>query len=300
MRSSTPHIPVLTDEILIILKNSDGYQLRTFLDATVGGGGHSAAILHAHPQIENYIAVDRDLEALQLAEKRLIESSALPQNSQFFNTNFSKAPLLINQCNLKCDAILIDLGVSSMQLQSPERGFSFWGDAPLDMRMNQEDDLTAAKLINSSPRKKLEDLLKSLEVKNAHRIVEAIVQQRNRSPILTTKQLIEIARPHLPRKSKAHPATLLFQALRIVVNDELDPLDNSLKTLAGCLAPQGRLAVISFHSLEDRIVKTAFRDLCAGKLYYSMTKKPITASAQESQFNRKSRSAKLRAIVRES
>ncbi len=298
MRSNPQHISVLPDELLDLMKSEEGFQLRSFLDATLGAGGHSELLLRAHPLIDRYFAIDQDLSALQSAQADLTGANLLPKNAHFWHANFSDAPALLAGQSALCDAILLDLGVSSMQLASPDRGFSVRGDAPLDMRMNQLDDLTAKRLVNKMPQKKMEQLLRSLEVKSAGRIAKAICDARIRYSIETTAQLIAITRPFLGKSGKIHPATLLFQALRIAVNDELGHLQNSLESLALKLTAGGKIAVISFHSLEDRIVKTTFRRLCSGGGFTSLTKKPLMASSEEKSSNRKSRSAKLRAIAR--
>lgn len=296
--SSRAHIPVLLDEILTIFKKDDEYQMRVLLDATLGAGGHAAALLQAHNEIEHFIGGDRDLLALEIAREYLTRNELLSERSNLWHCNFSQIPEQLNGSNILCDAALVDLGVSTMQLTSPTRGFSLKGDAPLDMRMNQEEGPTAADILNKVSRRELEILLREGEVREFRQVAAAIHHARHSQPIQTTAQLIKIATPHLRARRKVHSATLLFQALRIAVNQELKGLGESLQNLARCLAKGGRIVVISFHSLEDRIVKFAFKALCQTGEFRSITAKPLTPGPLERRKNRRSRSAKLRALVR--
>lgn len=279
------HIPVLSREAIA------GLHLRPegqYLDATVGGGGHSRLILEAEPTIQ-LVAIDQDQAAIAAAQANLAEFG---ERVQFWQGNFSS----YQPKTIKFDGILADLGVSSAQFDIPERGFSFRLEAPLDMRMNQQQDLTAAEIVNHWSETDLANLIYTYgEERLSRRIARRIVEQR---PFQTTTELAEaIARcvPKQYRYGRIHPATRTFQALRIGVNQELQVLEQLLERAPNWLKPGGRLVVISFHSLEDRIVKNAFR---GDERLQVVTKKPITAQADELETNVRSRSAKLRVAER--
>jgi 16S rRNA (cytosine1402-N4)-methyltransferase len=278
------HTPVLLREVLEIFA---GKQLRTFFDGTLGAGGHARAILEAHPEIERYIGCDRDPRAHELAGETL---KPWGEKVEIVRGSYAEVVAKVDGC---IDGFLIDIGVSSMQLDERERGFSFMAEAPLDMRMDPEGELTAEKVVNRYPEKELARILFEYgEERRSRQVAKAIVEARRKRPIRTTKELVEIIKPYATR-GKLHPATLTFQALRIEVNDELGQLKKGLEAALGKVCSGGRLAIISFHSLEDRIVKNVLRD-AKGKLNI-LTKKPIGPSAQEMRENPRSRSSKLRA-----
>jgi 16S rRNA (cytosine1402-N4)-methyltransferase len=278
------HTPVLSRELI------QGLDIRPsghYLDLTVGGGGHSSLILAIAPDI-TLIALDQDDQALAAAQDRLQEYG---DRVQFHQSNFAD----YDPGSIRFDGILADLGVSSAQIDRPERGFSFRHEAPLDMRMDQRRSLTAADLINTASAKELADIFYQFgEERFSRRIAARIVAQR---PLQTTTQLAQVvlqAMPHRPRQS-IHPATRVFQALRIAVNQELLALDTLLERSPDWLKPGGRIGIISFHSLEDRRVKFGFRNHPSLKV---LTKKPTIAAADEIAGNPRSRSAKLRLAER--
>lgn len=276
------HKSVLLDEVLKVF---DGQSIRVFFEGTLGAGGHAKAILEAHPEIERYIGCDRDPKALGIATKVL---EPWGEKVEFVHGDYADVP----GCK-EIDGFLIDIGVSSMQLDERERGFSFMGDAPLDMRMNPEGELTAEEIVNRYPEKELARIFFEYgEERRSRQVAKAIVEARRKKKIRTTAELVHVIKP-VATKGKLHPATLVFQALRIVVNDELGQLTRGIETAMKKLNPGGRMAVISFHSLEDRIVKNSFRD--AKGVLKILTKKPIGPTAQEMRENPRSRSAKLRA-----
>jgi 16S rRNA (cytosine1402-N4)-methyltransferase len=275
------HIPVLSQEVLqgLIIRPGGRY-----LDATVGGGGHSRLILAAAPDV-SLVAIDQDEQAIAAAKLKLSEYS---DRVQFWRGNFSA----YKSAGATFDGILADLGVSSVQFDIPERGFSFRHTAPLDMRMNRQQPLTAADIINSWEEAKLADIFFTYgEERLSRRIARRIVEKR---PFQTTTELADTIFHSVPRAyryGRIHPATRVFQALRIVVNQELSVLETLLKEAPTWLKPGGRLAIISFHSLEDRIVKHAFRE---SPTLTVITKKPIQPTDEEIEGNPRSRSAKLR------
>jgi len=295
------HFSVLKDECLNFM-TENALDNSYFADLTFGGGGHSFALIDLN---ESYklIATDQDPDALNNGRK-LIEEKKLSERVKLISSNFSKFPKLMkkNYSEIKFQGILMDLGVSSHQFDIPERGFSFKYDAPLDMRMNFEDDSieTAADICNTRSSEELEDIFKTYgEERFSRRIAEKIVEER---PINTTKDLEDIVFHCYPKKlrfGKTHPATRCFQALRIAVNEELGVLTEVLPQLVELLETGGRLCVISFHSLEDRIVKRTFKELAKSELHLRiLTKRPITPSENEIAANSRSRSAKLRIIER--
>ena len=273
-----------------------------YLDCTVGGGGHSEAILEASGPDGILIGMDRDGEALRQAEARL---SKYGNRARFFHGVFSDlGKALKDQKIPEVDGILMDLGVSTMQLMDPSRGFSFQNDGPLDMRMDQRSGVPASDLVNTLPEYQLMRLLSEWgEERWAKRIARAIARRRLSQPIMTTFQLAEIIRKAIPRSAqprRLHPATKTFQALRIAVNRELDDLAEDLQQALAFLKLNGRLCVIAFHSLEDRIVKGVFRTFSRSdpREFHLVTKKPLVADRSEVLENPRSRSAKLRVIER--
>jgi 16S rRNA (cytosine1402-N4)-methyltransferase len=285
LESTFHHIPVLLDAVL------DGLTIQPqgrYLDATVGGGGHSRHILEAASGVE-VVGLDQDARAIAAAQENLAEFG---DRIQFQHTNFADfAPQ-----GVTFDGILADLGVSSAQFDQAERGFSFRQTAPLDMRMDHRQALTAADLVNNGDEVELANLFYTYgEERLSRRIARRIVEQR---PFQTTTQLAEAIAYSVPKKyryGRIHPATRVFQALRIAVNQELDVLDQFLEKAPTWLKPNGRLVIISFHSLEDRKVKQAFRDRPELAI---ITKKPMTADEAEISQNSRSRSAKLRIASR--
>jgi 16S rRNA (cytosine1402-N4)-methyltransferase len=274
------HIPVLSNEIVEGLAvHPDGH----YLDATVGGGGHSALILQVAADVR-VTAIDQDAQALAAAQAKLAEYG---DRVQFWRGNFATY-----QPQTQFDGIIADLGVSSAHFDIAERGFSFRQTAPLDMRMDQRQELTAATVINHWDEAKLAEIFYQYgEERLSRRIARRIVDRR---PFQTTTELAEAIAYAVPRQyryGRIHPATRVFQALRIVVNQELDSLTTFLETAPRWLKPGGHLGIISFHSLEDRLVKHAFKE---SPLLQVLTKKPIGPQPAEVEQNGRSRSAKLR------
>lgn len=307
MGTAVDHMSVLLREVL------DFLQVRkeaVYVDCTQGSGGHSEEILAQLEGTGRLIALDRDREALDRARERLGSHS----NLQAFHQNFKELPTLLSELRIDAvDGCLLDLGVSSDQLDSPERGFSFRREGPLDMRMDTRQETTAAQLLNERSAEELAEIFRRYgEEKSARRIAGSIVEHRKSSRFHTTTDLARIVEKVKGRGSgRIHPATLVFQALRIEVNQELAGLEEFLQQAISLLAGQGRLVVISFHSLEDRVVKTAFRKAAGKCVCYQpaqfcdcprveqvriLTAKPVTPSTQEIKSNPRARSAKLRAV----
>jgi 16S rRNA (cytosine1402-N4)-methyltransferase len=281
------HTPVLLEEVLTLLELAPGM---TVADVTVGGGGHAAALARAIGPTGRLIAVDRDPEALAAARLALADA---PCRVEFHHGNFADLTAWVAPATL--DAALADLGVSSPQVDRPERGFTYREDGPLDMRMDPTSPgPTAREVVNGLPEAELAHILHLYgEERFARRIARHIAAARARRPIETTLELAEIVKDAIPapaRRHGPHPARRTFQALRIYVNAELDALERLLDALATCLRPGGRAAVISFHSLEDRIVKHRFRS----SPWQPVTRRPVTPSAAEIANNPRARSAKLR------
>ena len=292
--SNPRHVPVLLDEVLKFLNVRPG---GVIVDATVGLGGHSAEIARRLGAKGRLICFDRDPEAMELAKARLDEVRAevgreMPE-VVFEPRAFSEASGVIEPGSL--DGLLADFGVSSLQLDEAHRGFSFRSEGPLDMRMDTRSGETAGQVVNQADENELADLIYEFgEERRSRRIARAIVRAR---PISTTAELAEIVSAAAPsmKGDKIHPATRTFQALRIRVNDELGEIRSLLKSAPSLLKPGGRLVLISFHSLEDRQVKDAFREASHDGIYDVLTKKPVIAAEQEQMRNPRSRSAKLRA-----
>jgi 16S rRNA (cytosine1402-N4)-methyltransferase len=279
------HLPVLPQQVLESLQIRAG---GCYLDATVGGGGHSQLILQAAPEV-TLVALDQDLQALAAAQETLADFAG---QTTFVHSNFSR----YEPEKLRFDGILADIGVSSTQLDQSQRGFSFRYEAPLDMRMDSTQTLTAEEIVNHWDEKTLADTIFEYgEERLSRRIARRIVEQR---PFYTTTELagaIAAVYPPKARNGRIHPATRSFQALRIAVNSELAVLETFLAKAPDWLSPGGRLAIISFHSLEDRLVKYAFR---GDERLQIVTKKPLVASDEEVRENKRSRSAKLRVAQR--
>jgi 16S rRNA (cytosine1402-N4)-methyltransferase len=293
------HVPVLLKEAIDFLAVKRG---GTYLDATVGLGGHSYEIARRLGAPGHLIGFDKDPAALAFAQERLLgtgEGARRSTDSGDWPTitllHRSFAELANDQRPATIDGILADLGVSSLQLSDPARGFSFQAEGPLDMRMNPMSGETAEQVVNHIDERELADVIYEFgEERRSRRIARAIVRSR---PIRTTKQLVEVvsAAARSMKHERIHPATRTFQALRIFVNDELDDLKALLEAAPRVLKPGGRLVVISFHSLEDRIVKDAMREGLKDKYFRLLTKKPLMASEDEIDRNPRSRSAKMRA-----
>lgn len=293
------HLSVLVEEICRWLIVKEG---GVYVDCTLGAGGTAREILKKAGKNAVVIGLDRDSEAIALSKEtlRVYESSAF-----FYNGNFSHIEEFVRESGFrKVDGIVFDLGVSSMQLDQPVRGFSFSQDGPLDMRMDQTQTLTAEELVNRLPEKELADLIFHFgEERYSRRIAKSIVRARVKCPITTTGALVKVIEEAVPpfyKWGRVHPATRTFQALRIAVNQELEILEKSLKAAIGLLNIGGRICVVSFHSLEDRIVKHTFRSMSApnNPLLRILTKKPVVPSEEETHNNPRARSAKLRVAQR--
>ncbi len=305
------HIPVLLNECIEGLNiKPDGI----YVDCTLGGAGHSSEIAARLSPKGRLIGIDQDIEALSAAKKRL----APYDNVVYVHNNFSEIKKIAEDLSLYSsgvDGFLLDIGVSSHQLDEADRGFSYNYDAPLDMRMDQRKPLSAHTVVNTYS---LEDLTRIIrdygEERWAKRIAEFIVSERQIKPIETTFELVSVIKKAVPKAARAeghHPAKRTFQAIRIEVNGELDILESSLRTMVDLLKSGGRLCIITFHSLEDRIVKNTFRELenpctcprdfpvcvCGKKpVVKIITRKPVVAGDEELKLNRRSHSAKLRIV----
>lgn len=306
MGGTVEHIPVLYDEVLAGLQVQPGGR---YIDATVGAGGHAAGILEASAPDGQLLGLDADPEAVAYARERL---RGFGQRAAFWVGNFRHLGTVARALDFtNVDGILMDLGLSSRQLQDAMRGFAFGQEGPLDMRLDPSRGQTAADLVNTLPERKLADLLwRYGEERHSRRIARAIVAAR---PVTRTDELAELVARILGRREKIHPATRTFQALRIAVNEELDALEEALPQARDLLQPGGRLAVIAFHSLEDRLVKQFYRTeskdcLCPPEVpicscdhratLKEVTRKPIRPSNQEVARNPRSRSARLRLAER--
>jgi len=293
------HEPVLVDEILFWLQCKPG---GVYVDCTLGYAGLATRILDHTAPDGILVGIDRDAAALAESRARLHDVMA---RVHLKHGNFSELKAMVAETGLlRVDGVIFDLGVSSPQLDRPERGFSFREDGPLDMRMDQREGRTAADLIRDLPETELADVMYQLgEERYSRRIARAIVQARMQGAIKTTRELaavVERAVPASYRHGRIHCATRTFQALRIAVNRELDVLEPALRDAVDILSPGGRVCAISFHSLEDRIVKHTFRALANGPeaSVRVLTKKPVIASDAERDHNPRSRSAKLRVVER--
>jgi len=294
---SPRHVPVLLEEVLEYLNVRPG---GVICDATLGLAGHSSEIAKRLGGKGRLICFDRDQEAMEAAKVRLDEVRAelgdeMPE-VRFEPRAFSEAAGVIAPGSL--DGLLADFGVSSLQLDEAHRGFSFRTDGPLDMRMDTRSGETAEQVVNQEDENELADLIYEFgEERRSRRIARAIVRAR---PIRSTAELAQIISAAAPsmKGDKIHPATRTFQALRIRVNNELGEIQSLLKSAGSLLKPGGRLVLISFHSLEDRLVKDAFREASRNKVFEVLTKKPVVAGEEEERRNPRSRSAKMRAAQR--
>jgi 16S rRNA (cytosine1402-N4)-methyltransferase len=293
------HVPVMVAEVVAALAPRPGGR---YIDATVGGGGHALAVLQAARPGGRLLGIDADPAALVATADRLAEAG-LREHAVLCHGSFADLAVIAGETGfINVDGILFDLGVSSYQLDTPERGFSFAADGPLDMRLDPTQGSTAADLVNTLSERELADVIFQYgEEHAARRIARAIVERRRTQPFQRTADLAAvIARVVGGRRGRIHPATRTFQALRIAVNRELDRLAAALPQAVHLLAPGGRLVVISFHSLEDRIVKQFMRAEAEGatpRLVIN-TKKPVVATDDEVATNPRARSAKLRVATR--
>lgn len=302
--------------ISVLLKESvEALNIRPngiYVDCTAGGGGHSYAIASQLGEEGRLISLDRDPDAIKAATARLSEF----KNVQVVHSNYSALDEVLENLGIEAvDGIIMDLGVSSYQLDEGSRGFSYHSDAPLDMRMSQTG-MSAADVVNTFSEQQLSDILFEYgEEKFARRIASNIIRERQESPIMTTSRLADIVKESVPQKARRdkNPCKKTFQAIRIAVNGELDHLSEGLDKAFECLKPEGRLAVITFHSLEDRLVKQRFASWCKGCICppdfpqcvcgrkpkgMLVNRKPIEADQQELDANNRSRSAKLRVFER--
>ncbi len=317
MTSEYRHIPVLLPECMQALKLSAG---KRYVDATLGGAGHSLEAAKLIGPEGHLIGIDQDEVARKAATERLnaLPNEVRPQVSVLAGNFGDLDSLLVSAQVPNIDAILFDIGVSSVQIDTPSRGFSFKETGPLDMRMDSSNStLTAAEIVNTYNAADLTRIIRNYsDEKWASRIAEFIVEARKTAPLETSEQLVEVIKAAVPasaRRAGGHPAKRTFQALRIEVNGELDVLKSGLESAVRWLAPGGRIAVISYHSLEDRIVKDFFREyskgctcppdlpvcVCGNKpILKVVTRKPVLPSQEEIQRNPRSRSAKLRVAER--
>ncbi len=288
------HEPVLTDEVVSLL---DAHRGGVFVDCTVGAGGHARALLEAGAN--RIVGLDRDPRALEIAGERL---GPWADRVELVHADYRVLDRVLDQRGLRAlDGVIADLGVSSMQLEGEGRGFSFQRDEPLDMRMDQTGGPTAADLLSGASERDIADaIFRFGEERHSRRIARAIVRARERSAIATTGQLASIVRRAVPARGwqRIDPATRTFQAIRIWVNGELEGLDRFLDVACGRLRAGGRLAVITFHSLEDRIVKHTLRSIADGGSVRVLTRKPLRPGEAELRRNPRARSAKLRAAER--
>lgn len=292
------HTPVLVDSVVEVLGPRTG---ESFLDLTAGYGGHAAELLDRVGENGQGYLIDQDSQAVAALKERFRKAN----NVKIIHANFEDSKW--QEQVPPVDMVLMDLGVSSAQLETADRGFSFLSEARLDMRMNREQKTSAYEIVNSTPERELADIIYGYgEERRSRQIARAIGQARRVSPIETTKQLALVVAKIVPRRGKIHPATKTFQAIRIAVNDEIGKLERTLPGLPLLIKPGGRIAIISFHSLEDRRVKQFFRELARDKLdqygqvtkpasFRLVTKKAVLGSVKD-RNNPRARSAKLRAV----
>jgi len=312
-------IPMEFSHVTVLLKETvDGLAIKPdgiYVDGTLGGGGHSEIICQALSPDGLLIGIDQDEEALKAAKERLADYG---DRTQFVHNNFSNIKDVVKELGLDgIDGMIMDLGVSSYQLDEAERGFSYMNPGKLDMRMDRTQEFSAYDVVNTYSSSELNRIIKDYgEERWAKRVVEFILDARSEKPIETTEELVTIIKKAIPagaRKDGPHPAKRTFQAIRIEVNNELGILTETVKNICSVLNPGGRISIITFHSLEDRIIKNAFRDLskacvCPPELPVCMcntvpllkviTRKPILPSDKEIEVNPRARSAKLRVAER--
>lgn len=288
MDLSQKHIPVMMQEVLSLLKVQPS---DTVMDMTVGAGGHFSQMADMLTSPGTMIGVDRDLQCIENIRQKYPDFT-------YVHGSWTHALSIISTELSSVDKVLIDCGVSSMQLDEPSRGFSFQHDAPLDMRMDQKSSLTAYDLVHQKSEKELADILYLYaDERRSRRIAKSIVAFRRKNRLNTTQDLVDAVIDALgPHRGKIHPATKTFQAIRIAVNDELGELEQTISLLLENLQPGARIVIITFHSIEDRIVKYLFRDAYQAKKVIRLTKKPFQATREESKINPRSRSAKVRGV----
>lgn len=295
----------MLDEVIEAFSNM---KIHRFFDGTLGAGGHAKAILEAHREIEVYVACDRDPTAHAIARETL---SAFEERVKYVRGNFCNFDRYLDELGIEqIEGFLLDLGVSSMQFDQEERGFSFSREGPLDMRMDPSEALTAEDVINEYSEGKLGEIFREFgEERYWRRGARLIVEARRKKRIKTTKELVDVLEKGFPKRvgKKTHPLTRIFQALRIYINKELEVIESTIKKALDRLAPGGRMSVISFHSLEDRFVKHVIKGAAKpmrddrgqtirpGKIV-ELTKKPLIPSRREFRMNRRARSAKLRVV----
>jgi len=286
------HIPVLLNEVLKYLNLQPN---QNFVDATVGDGGHARAILENIAPNGKLIAIDRDVDSLVRAQSNLRE---FENRVIFVNDSFGNISKIIEESGFyRIEGILFDFGMSTSQLENSGRGFSFQKDEILDMRYDAKIPITAEDILNDYSEIELFEIFKKLgEEPKARIVARKIVESRKQKRIKTTKELVRIIEKVIKRRGKIHPATKIFQALRIEVNEELTEIERALVDIPKVLPSGGRAAFISFHSLEDRLIKIWAKDLSKKNIIKILNKRPLTASAEELKANPKSRSAKLRVI----
>jgi len=286
------HVPVMPDEVTELLEVREG---GVYVDCTLGYGGHAARVMEKAGESGMLIGIEWDGDALSRAKEAL---AGYAGRARFFQRSYTELPGILDEAGTgPADGIMLDLGASSPQLTTPGRGFSFREEGPLDMRMDAGRELTAGRVVNTFPAEELETIFREYgEERFARRIASAIVARRRSCPIKTTVELARLARSVSGRSPRGiHPATRIFQALRIYVNTELENIKSIMDSFPAFLKPGGRITVISFHSLEDRIIKRSFKRLSDEGVLKPVTKAPVTASGEEIRRNPNSRSAKLRA-----
>ena len=297
MHQSSTHIPVLSKEVVEHLNLKGG---QVIVDGTVGLGGHAKMILPQIGASGRYIAIDRDEESLVIAQENL---KVFETQCRFVQDDYRHIDKILKQLEIfEVDGILLDLGVSSFQLDNPERGFSIKGEGPLDMRMDKKSYISAYDLINSLSEKEISSILRNFGEERFHnRIARCLVAERMKKPIESTKDLTEIilkALPYRYQHQRIHPATRTFQAIRIAVNRELESLEIVLEKSLSCLKMGARMCIIAFHSLEDRIVKEKFKAWAKSSQIKLIVKKPLWPSEEEIESNPRARSARLRVAER--
>jgi len=298
MDRTSPHKPVMIDEAIGFLQLKKGFRV---LDATVGCGGHAGFMLQRILPGGLLIGIDKDEKSLEVTKKYL----DTPQKAlRLVHANFKDIDKVLKNLGVeKIDAALFDLGISSYQIGDPSRGFSFESDGHLDMRMDLSQNFSAYDIVNTAKREDLERIIRDFgQERYSRRIAAFIVERRKKAAITSTRELSDLIKKALGRRyasQRIHPATRTFQALRIAVNRELDNLEETLDKVLRFLAPGARLSVISFHSLEDRIVKIRFKEFKKADRGRILTKKPLRPDAEEMRENPRSRSAKLRVLEKQ-
>lgn len=286
------HIPILAEEIAqLLLQNKSGF----YLDGTLGLGGHTKLFLSRLDNKAKILGIDKDSKAIEFAKQKVADNRLITYQGSYLD-----APKILKEFNLPLlDGALFDLGLSSYQLDDARRGFSFLRSGPLDMRFDNTKGKTAADLINTLTADKLEYIFQTYgEERAAKKIALAICQTRREKPINNTQELAILIEKNIPRFGKIHPATKIFQALRIAVNEELETVEQAPKMLEEIIKPGGRAAFLTFHSLEDRIIKQAFKEMAKGGKWKLVNKKIINPSFEEIKINSRARSAGLRVIER--